>query len=451
MEDASHKDLSQFSRWYSQAGTPILDVMGEYDAEQKKFTLTVKQSCPPTPKQSHKEPFLIPLALGLLDAKGHEMVLQLEGENSSQLKNQVVEIKNPLEKFIFVNITENPTPSLLRNFSAPVKLNYAYKPEQLALLTQSDTDAFVRWDSSQRYAWLIVSELLNNYENNQELKLNELFIKNFTKIFEDKCDDLNFLARMLVLPSENYLLSTMPGKDIEAIHKVRKFIKQQLAMSLEERLLDHYQKNHSTAPYQYTSQDMGKRSIKNICLSYLLEIKNLHYPKLAYDQFKNANNMTDGMGALAALNDHEGIERENAFKEFYERWKHEPLAVNKWFALQASSALPGTLMTVKELTKHPAFNIKNPNDVYSLIRMFAENLVCFHDKSGEGYQFIADMTLDIDPHNPLIASHIVQPLTQWGLVDEQRAALMKKELARIAQQPHLSKDLFEVIAKSAYK
>lgn len=448
MEDASGKDLTQFRRWYDQAGTPLLDISSQYDAQQKMLTLTVKQLCSPTPGQPHKEPLHIPLAMGLITNKGDEIVLQLTGENASSLKTRVLEIKKLVETFTFLNISEKPIPSLLREFSAPVKLQYPYSLEELAILMQTDTDPFARWNAGQQLVVKIISNLVEDYSQKTDLQLNNLLINAFSKILKNGIEDLNFLSRLLVIPSLGYLLANIPNKDVSNLYFVREFVKHHLSLSLEAEFLSHFQKNQVTTPYHYDSQSMGSRSLKNICLHYLMWTRKNEYPKLAYQQFKNANNMTDVMGALSALNDCDCEERENALQEFYLKWQKEALVINKWLSLQASSSLPNTLDKVRQLIKHPSFNIHNPNNAYALIGVFGENTICFHDKSGDGYRFVADQVLVIDPKNPQVASRAIQPLTQWRIMDQERANLMRQELERIVAHPGLSKDVYEMASKS---
>ncbi len=260
-------------------------------------------------------------------------------------------------------------------------------------------------------------------------------------------EDLSFLSRLLMLPTESYLLANMAGTDVELIHQARDFVKQQLALACEDLLNNYYQKYHTTSAYQYNQQAVGQRSIKNSCLAYLLETGKAQYQDLAYQQFSASQNMTDTMGALAALNNHDCKQREQALEAFYKKWQKEALVVNKWLGLQAISSLPQTLDKVKALLQHPGFDILNPNNCYALLGGFGANTYRFH-ANGEGYQFMADQVITIDKNNSLVAGRLIQPLTRWQQVDQERAKQMKQALQKIAATPQLSKDVYEVISKS---
>lgn len=448
MEDASGKDLTQFRRWYGQAGTPVLDIHSEYDVAAKTYKLTVKQSCPPTPGQPKKEAFYLPLAMGFVGSHCRDMPTQLHNESQAFEGTRVLEIKKPVEEFIFVNVAEKPIPSLLRGFSAPVKLNYGYANKELAWLFQCDSDAFTRWNAGQQLAVNIISQLITLINQKRTLRLDPLFIETFEKLLTSGPDDLNFLSRLLTLPSESYLLANLVGIDVAVMHQAREFVKHELAIALETQIREIYEKNKSKIGYVYNAIEMGKRNIKNICLFYLLETSKHEYFELAYQQFKTVDNMTDTIGALIALNNHMCDERENALNEFYQRWHQEALVVNKWFSLHATSTLPGTLDKVRQLLRHPSFHIHNPNNVYSLIGGFGANISQFHDSGGAGYQFVADQVLAVDSLNPQVAARIIQPLTYWKQVDDRRASLMRTELSRIAKAPKLSRDIYEIVEKS---
>ncbi len=447
MSDASGKELTQFKRWYDQAGTPVLYIHEEYDNEEKTFTLTVTQSCPATPGQVKKEPFQLPLAIGFVGPRCEDMPTQLEGEDEPVEGTRVLEIKNPEEKFTFVNVSEKPIPSLLRNFSAPVIVHYPYTDEELLWLFQCDSDPFARWEAGQEFAKRLIFKVAEQYRQKKPLTMDARLIEAYKKIIAGPHEDHGVEALLLVLPTLNYLIQMKEAGDIDAVHAAREFVKESLAKTLTQEFFEAYE-HHRLSAYKYNVEDMGKRSFKNTCLAYLVESGAGKYPSLAYRQFEASDNMTDSVGALAALNNHDCSERERALGEFYKKWKEQPLVVNKWFAIQASSTLSSTLDNVKRLMEHPAFNIKNPNNVYFLIRTFGANAICFHEKKGEGYRFIADQVLAIDPMNPHVSAALLQPLTQWRMMDKARAALMKKELERISKAAPLSKDVYEIVAKS---
>ncbi|MFW0072945.1 MAG: aminopeptidase N [Coxiella-like endosymbiont] len=447
VENASGKNFEQFKRWYDQAGTPFLEVNSDYDEKEKILTLTVKQTCPPTPGQPEKLPFHIPLSMGFIGPKCEDMPTQLEGEDGAVTGTRVLEIKKLETVFLFINVEHKPILSLLRNFSAPVLLSYPYTDEELLFLLQCDSDPFSRWEAGQLFAKRLMFKLVDDYYEKKPLKMDDRFIKSFQKIIQGSHQDLWYKATLLLLPSESYLMQFIKKMDIEVLFKVRQFVKKALATALVDDLNRSY-RNNQLVGYEYHCADIGKRAFKNRCLSYLTEINDKLYYRLAYEQFKNSDNMTDSVGALSALIDHDCEERDQALKEFYQKWKNQPLIVNKWFSLQASSTLPSTFETVRKLTQHPAFDIKNPNNIYSLLAVFGANVVCFHDANGEGYRLIVDYVLKIDPVNPQVAARILQPLTRWQIMDEKRQTLMKSELTRIARAPKLSTDVYEIVTKS---
>ncbi|MFW0089178.1 MAG: aminopeptidase N [Coxiella endosymbiont of Haemaphysalis japonica] len=446
MADASGRNFDQFKRWYDQSGTPVLDVESEYNENKKTLTLKVRQSYLPTSKQSEKLLLHIPLALGFLGPVCQDMPTQLAGENVVIQGTRILEIKKSEEIFKFINVKHKPTLSLLRDFSAPVHLNYPYSDEELLRLFQYESDPFARWEAGQVFAKRLIFNLVKDYQQQKSLKLDHRFIESFRKIIQGPYKDYRYEATLLLLPTEAYLMQFMRNIDIEALYVIRQFIKKELAAALISELIKTYE-NHQIPFYEYNLADVGKRALKNCCLSYLTENGGDQYV-LAYRQFKNSDNMTDIVGALYALINHECKERRYALNEFYQQWKDQPLVINKWMALQASSQLPSTIENMKKLIQHPAFDIKNPNSVYALLVNFGMNVVCFHDKSGEGYRLISDHVLKIDPVNPQVAARVLQPLSRWQIIDERRQELMKDELKRIIKARRLSSDVYEIVTKS---
>lgn len=453
MQDASNIDLTQFRRWYSQAGTPVLDIQSEYNAAKKTYTLGIKQSCPATPGQTEKEPFHIPLNMGLLDSQGHDMPLELA--DHSNIKNNgdtVLSIKKPEEIFEFIDIPEEPVPSLLRNFSAPVKLNYAYTEEQLAFLLAHDSDDFNRWDAGQTLLTKVIFDLIDAYQKKQALILKPSIPEIFEKIFHDNKEDKKaaFIAQAFILPTESYLIERMDVADVDAIHESREFVRTELAKQLRPLFLEYYQENTRQAQaYYFDTTKLGKRQLKNLVLSYLMLLNEPDLRQLCLKQFQEADNMTDVMAALHALNHIDCSERSFALESFYKKWQGEDLVIDKWYAIQAMSSLPNTLATVKQLMQHPSFTIQNPNRARSLIASFcATNHVHFHVETGEGYEFLTEQVLVVDDFNPQLAARLIEPLTRWKKFNTLRQGLMKKQLERIANAPKLSKDIFEIVNKS---
>ena len=454
MEDANSVDLSQFRLWYSQAGTPELHVSRSYDAKAKTYTLTVKQTCAPTPGQPDKKPFHIPVALGLLGKDGKEIMLnQLIPPSSragagSCANTTVLELTNAEETFVFTDIPQEPVPSILRGFSAPVKVKFDLTDEERVFLMANDPDEFNRWDAGQQLEIKLLLMLIRDHQEGKPLSLDGAFISAFGKILESNMRDKAFQAFALSLPAETYLADFMDVIDPAAIHEARRFVQKTLADRLKQAFLAVYRANQETGPYRPDQASIGRRSLKNICLNYLVELDDADMRKLCVDQYRTAGNMTDVIVGLANLANTDCPERRDTLASFAEKWKDDPLVMDKWFSIQALSRLPDTLATVKALMKHPAFSIRNPNKVRSLIGAFAANPLRFHDVSGAGYEFLADQVIALDAMNPQIAARMASSFTTWKRYDEKRRGLMKDQLERMLKTPKRSKDLHEIIMKS---
>lgn len=449
MEDAAGKDLGQFRRWYSQAGTPELAVTGEYDAAARTYRLTVRQSCPPTPGQPTKLPFHIPLALGLLDPSGADIPLRLAGEPGPAGTSRVLDVTGPEQVFEFVDVPRQPVPSLLRGFSAPVKLRAPYTDDDLTFLMAHDGDAFNRWEAGQTLATRLLLDLVADRAENRPLELSPGFIDAFSRILKDPDLDPAFAAQALTLPSEGYLGQQMPVIDVDGIHEVRTFARRAIAGRLRDDLLATYRAMGGNEPFSIDAAAIGRRALKNLALGYLMALEDAEAVELCVGQFHNAQAMTDVIAALGLLADTRLPQRESALRRFYDLWKDEPLVVDKWFSIQAMSERPETLDEVAALLAHPAFEIRNPNKVYALIGGFAGgNPVRFHDAGGGGYRFLADQVLTLNRLNPQVASRMVKMFARWRKYDPRRQSLMRAELERIVATPGLSRDVFEIASKS---
>jgi aminopeptidase N len=406
MQDASGVDLAQFRRWYDIAGTPVLDASGNY--QDGAFTLSVRQSMNP--------PFHIPFAVKVGD---HEQVLSL---------------KEPEESFTF-KVNQKPVPSLLRGFSAPVILNYPYTEAELLHLMAHDDDAFNRWEAGQRLAATTILEAKG--------APTPAFLAAARNLLADP--DAAFAAEALSLPAETFLAEQLELVDPDALHESRNRLRREIAVSLHKDLLEVYKRLKIEGPYSPDAASMGRRALRNLALSYLVESGQ---SKLAYEQFRTADNMTDTMAALSALANVECPERLPALESFYAHWEHEPLVVDKWLAVQASSRLPGTLARVHELLSHPAFDIKVPNKVYALIRAFAANHVRFHAGDGSGYAFLADQVIRLNALNPQVAARMARGFDRWKKFDAGRQAKARLALERIRDASGLSKDVAEIVTKA---
>ena len=461
MEDATGADLGQFKLWYSQAGTPELHMTRSYDPKARTYTLSIEQTCPATPGQPVKFPFHIPVAVGLLGEGGLELKLNqptppspplprggLGGVIQGDERTRVLQLREAVETFVFTDIPEEPVPSILRHFSAPVKVKLDLTDAERLFLMANDPDEFNRWDAGQQLAIKLILKLIRDVQHSRSLKLDPAFINAFSKTLASTMEDKAFQAFALALPAETYLADFMDVIDPTAIHTARTFVQRSLASELKELFHEVYYTNQETGQYTAEQASIGRRSLKNTCLSYLMELDEPGIRGLCVEQYRDAGNMTDVMAALVNLANTDCPERGDALGGFYEQWKGDPLVMDKWLSIQALSRLPDTLATVKKLIDHPAFSLKNPNKVRSLIGAFAANMVRFHDASGAGYEFLADQVLTIDRLNPQIAARLVSAFTLWRRYDEGRKALMKAQLERVVRAPKLSRDVHEIVSKS---
>ena len=459
LADASGRDFTQFKRWYSQAGTPRLEVTDEYNEDALEYTLHFKQSCPATPECANKLPFHIPVAIGLLGSAG-ELPLYLKGREpdfeTADNTHIVLEITEAEQSFTFARVQEKPVPSLLRGFSAPVKLHYAYSRDDLMLLMNKDSDGFCRWDASQQLALQVIQDVMNAYERNPDITsvaVDEKLISAYRQLVQDESLDKAMVAYMLSLPSEAYISELAEQINVEAIHYSRQHVRKAIAKALEadfERIYLGY--DHQQA-YSATAEAIAQRQLKNVALNYLMLITKEATLAACQQQYSGANNMTDVMAALTALVNSESPQAQavaqQSLADFFQRWQHESLVVNQWLSVQATCCLPGCLGKVKALMQHAAYDGKNPNKIRSLISAFCNNnAINFHSGKGEGYSFLADQVLQLNIQNPQIASRLLTPLTKWKKYNPQRQALMKAQLERILDEPDLSKDVFEVVSKS---
>ena len=453
MEDANGVDLTQFKRWYSQAGTPRLEVSDAYDEAARTYSLTFRQSCPPTPDKAEKLPFVIPVELGLLDAQGNDLPLQLAGESSAVGSTRVLSVTEAEQTFVFQGIEARPLPSLLRGFSAPVKLSFPYDRDQLMFLMQHDSDGFNRWEAGQQLAVQVLHELIGQHQLGQALQLDPRLLKALDTVLGDTSLDAAMVAEMLSLPGEGYLTEISQVADVDAIHAAREFARRQIAEHLFEPLWTRYQANRAVSrntAYVASAEHFARRSLQNIALSYLMLSAKPQVLEATLEQFEQCDNMTERLTALAVLvNSPFEAERAKALESFAEHFKDNPLVMDQWFSVQAASTLPGGLARVKALMQHPAFTLKNPNKVRAVVGAFAgQNLVNFHAADGSGYRFLADLVIELNALNPQIASRQLAPLTRWRKYDAARQALMKGELERILAAGELSSDVYEVVSKS---
>ncbi|MBR9880707.1 MAG: aminopeptidase N [Gammaproteobacteria bacterium] len=448
MAEVSGQDLEQFMRWYSQAGTPEIDAFGEYDYANSRYRLILRQRTPATPGQPEKQALHIPIRLGLVGTKsGRDLSMTLDGESLG--RDAVIHLREDEQEFIFTDIEEAPVPSLLREFSAPVKLSFPYSREDLAFLMAHDSDGFNRWDAGQRLTLLALDDLIAAHRNGVEKVMDTRLVEAFRALIEEGNDDKAVLAEMLQLPSEAYIAEQQPLVDVDAIHAARTFIQQSLAQELRDELLALYRDNQSDAAYAPTPEQIGQRALKNVALSYLMSIEDEVAIELAQAQFEADHNMTDVRQALTLLvHSSRSDIADPALKAFGRKWSHDPLVMDQWFSLQVTRPQADALDRVRYLMEHPAFSLKNPNKVRALIGAFAgQNRVNFHRLDGEGYRLLADVVIELNRLNPEIAARIITPLTRWQRFDEARQALMRAELERIRGE-ELSPNVYEIVEKA---
>ncbi len=449
MEEAGNIDLAQFRRWYSQAGTPSLDVTGQFDQAAGCFELTVRQNCPATPGQPVKAPFLIPLVMGLLDGDGRELPLTLAGETAIGATTRTLLIGSCEETFCFIGLDREPVPALLRGFSAPVKGAYPHSQSDLLLLMAHEQDPFCRWEAGQQLAVRIMLGLVTEEQAGRELRLDPDVITAFRSVLTGGEGDRAFQAEALTLPSESYLAELLPVIDPDAIHTVRQFVRRTLARELQGEFTAVRDACRSREPYRSDDGRAGHRRLANLALGYLVTLDRPESIGLCLEQLRSGDNMTDVMGALVPLASRECPERLTALADFYEKWRSDRQVVDKWFSLRASSSLPTVLGEVTALLEHPAFELTNPNRFRSLMGTFSQaNQVRFHDKCGGGYRLLGEQLLRLIPVNPQVAARLLSPFTRWRRFDPARQELMLAELARIRLLPELPRDLYEVVEKS---
>ena len=448
MEAANDVDLSQFRRWYEQAGTPVLTVQQAYDAAAQALTLTIKQYCPPTPGQDVKEPLHIPVTVGLINKAGETLNCQLNGAVTAS-DQVILQLTEAEQSFVFENLTEQPIVSILRGFSAPVKLVMERSLEELAFLLSYDPDTFNRWEAGQQLAGQIITGLISDVQAGRELHINPIIVNAFKQVLAQPWDDLSYFSLLLTLPSETYLAEQMTVIDVDAIHTAREFVLVSLAEQLQTQFKALYLENHREESGQFDAGAIGSRRIKNVCLAYLGRLEQADIQQWAEQQFTAAKNMTDQIAALAVIVNSAHPAKATCLDSFYQQWQNEALVVDKWFSLQASSSNPDTFSVVQSLLQHPAFDLRNPNRVRSLIGAFSQaNPLHFHAANGQGYQFLGDHIIALNTLNPQVASRMLNALTSWRRYDVGRQALMKTQLERIIATDAVSKDVYEVASKS---
>jgi len=442
MEAGSGRDLGAIRLWYAQAGTPVIEAAGDYDPVRRRYVLTLSQTVPDTPGQNNKAPMPIPVAMALFGPNGHALDAPLvDGAGERRGNGWLLMLTEASQQFVFADLPAPPIPSLLRDFSAPVRLKDDLRQEDRLFLLAHETDAFARWDAGQQALIQMILDLVSDRAQGRPPAIDPALIDAFRGILEQPDLDPALAGEMLTLPSEVYLGQVMDRVDVEGLHKVRGFVRRSIATALTEPLIAAYERLRGT-------DEAGARRLKNVALSFLAA-SGSEGIALAETQFHDADSMTDRLAAFQLLVDGGGETAEEAIVAFYNRFRSEPLVLDKWFTVQAIAQAPDTLEKVRALTAHPDFTIKNPNRLRALIGAFASgNQAHFHRADGAGYALLTDILLKLDPLNPQTAARMVQPLTRWKRFDPGRQAQMRAELERLAATPKLSRDMFEMVTKS---
>jgi len=448
--------LSQFKRWYSQAGTPRVQAEGHFDAAARTYTLQLSQSCAPTTGQSVKEPFVIPVGLGLLSADGTDLPLQLTGEDSAASTSRTLVLTQPTESFTFVNIDAEPVPSILRGFTAPVVLAFDYSNAQLLHLLAHDSDAFNRWEAGQRLAIrLAIQSITDTAAPVIPAALDDSYVAAMRAVLQHPTLDAAFKELVLTLPSETYLAEQLDVVDPQRIHAVRESMRLQLAVALATDWALAYESCHDNGAYTPDPLSSGRRALAGMALTNLCLAAQASgeptWPERTLQTFTNAGNMTDRFNALSALTSSGHALANVALPRFHALFKDEALVIDKWFSLQAGATdrAGNVLPAVRQLMKHADFSLRNPNRARSVISTFCQgNPGAFHRADAAGYVFWADRVIELDAMNPQVAARLARALDRWKKLAEPYRTAAREAIARVAARSDLSNDVREVVSRA---
>ena len=446
--DASGRDLTQFMRWYSQAGTPEVTVSGKFDAGRKTYVVECKQAVPPTPGQTVKEPMVIPLSLGLVGRNGHDLPLKLS--TGEPMERDVVVLNKPVARFEFVNIDEDPVISINRGFSAPIKLITDLAARDLAFLAAHDADPFNRWQALQTISTRLLIDNVAALRSGRPTRGDDQLMLALAAILGDTALEPAFVALALVPPGEGDIAREI-GRDIDpdAIFRARAELRAAIGQQLGPALTTLYDRMALSGDYSPDAQSAGRRALRNVAIDLLAATAKPAVIARVCRQYETANNMTDRMAALVTLSLHEVPEREYALADFYARYASDALVVDKWFSLQATIPQPNTLENVRRLTAHPAFSPANPNRVRALIGSFAQgNTTQFNRADGLGYDFVADTVLALDQKNPQISARLATAFRSWRMLEAGRQMKAEAALTLIKGTPGLSRDLSDIVERA---
>ena len=446
--EVSGRDMTQFMRWYNQAGTPQVTVAGRFDAAAKTYTLDFKQSVPPTPGQPSKEPMVIPLALGLVGKDGRDLPLSLA--DGGTLARGVLVLDRPAQSVTFTGIGERPVPSINRGFSAPIKLDTDLSGDDLAFLAAHDGDPFNRWQALQTISMRLLIDNVARLRQGQPPRSDEQLMVALAAILEDAQLEPAFVALALIPPGEGDVAREI-GRDIDpdAIFGARRALRAEIGSRLGPALSTLYARMTVPGGYSPDARSAGRRSLRNVSLDLLAASAASEAIDRAARQYAAADNMTDRMAALATLSLHDVPQRQEALADFYERYASDALIVDKWFSLQAMIPQANTLDQVRALTAHPAFSMSNPNRVRAVIGAFAQgNPTQFNRADGAGYEFIADTVLALDAKNPQMSARLATAFRSWRTLEAGRRGKAEAALQRIKGTAGLSRDLADIVERA---
>jgi aminopeptidase N len=427
----------------------VVRAIGHHDAATSTYTLDVEQRTPPTPGQPPKKPFHIPLSVGLVGPDGTDLPLRLDGDAGAPATTRVLSVTAERQQFVFRDVAVAPVPSLLRNFSAPVRLEFDYTESELAFLAAHDSDAVNRWDAAQRSFCNAILGLATRHARGDPMTLPEPIAGLATATVADRVADPALLALALTPPEPAYLAGLVETIEVDALIAAREFVVREIARAARPAFEETYARHRPRAPYAPTPEQTGPRMLRNACLRYLTAIDDAPARALAVAQFDAADNMTDAIAALSAVNHSVAAERAALFARFEAKWRDEPLVLDKWFALQAASQRQDTLARVRSLLAHPKFDARNPNRVRALVATFARrNWLAFHRTDGSGYAFVADQILSFDRRNPQLAASLTGAFNLWRRFAQPRRALQRAALEKIAGAPDLSLDVAEIVERN---
>ena len=452
MEDANNIKLEQFRNWYSQAGTPLIKVREHYDTASQQYKLTLNQSCPDTPGQTDKKPFHVPIKLGFLNSKGGEVKIISSSQAVSideSASNAVLHLQEQQQEFVFEQVLEKPVCSFLRGFTAPVNVDFEQNETELSHLMANDSDAFNRWNSAQDLMKQTLLTLITDIQNKNELSLPSYLVEAVGEVLTGQINDQSLTALSLVPPSEIYLAQQLNVIDPDSVHQAREFMINSLARKHKEKWLKLYQSLSDSGEYIVDQENVGRRSLRQVCLNYLLSLDEQASWDIAESQYESANNMTERLGAFQALLKTSSPQAKSVTDDFYSRYKQHALAMDKWLAVQATVPNPNTLDRVKELEKKRVFDRKNPNKLRSLVGTFvSQNPVSFHALDGSGYDYLTNWLIELDSVNPQVAARLASSFNSWQSYDDKRKALMKASLEKINNTKNLSRDVKEIVSKA---